>query len=128
MISRRVRRSQCPDVPLLSMSEFGDSCLSIVSTVKERSAYHDGPHVELSLIEEPIPRPGKNEVLVRVEATPINPSDLGGFLAGMDKATAAATTDPTNGNPIIRGSITREAFAALARALPAACSVLCSVL
>eukprot|EP01047_Picozoa_sp_COSAG01_P123804 COSAG01_NODE_52773_length_344_cov_0.836735_1_plen_62_part_10 len=46
-----------------------------------------GPaQVELSLQTEPIPRPGKDQVLVRVEASPINPSDLGSLLAGMDVA------------------------------------------
>jgi NADPH2:quinone reductase len=33
--------------------------------------------LELSLAEVPIPEPSLDEVLVRVEASPINPSDLG---------------------------------------------------
>jgi len=43
--------------------------------------------VELSLTRVPVPVPGADEVLVRVEATPLNPSDLGLLLAGADLTT-----------------------------------------
>jgi NADPH2:quinone reductase len=33
--------------------------------------------LEISLVDEPVPTPGADDVLVRVEAAPINPSDLG---------------------------------------------------
>lgn len=49
-------------------------------------------------------------MLQRVEASPINPSDLGGFLAGMDKASAVDGTDE-RGNPLVRGGIPAAAFA-----------------
>ena len=39
-------------------------------------AYEVGSYASLALEERPVPRPGKGEVLVRVAATPINPSDL----------------------------------------------------
>lgn len=65
--------------------------------------------MELSLQTEPIPRPQKDQILVRVEASPINPSDLGGLLAGMDVSTAVASQD-NNGNPVIRGGISRQTF------------------
>jgi len=42
----------------------------------------------LFLVDEPIPRPQADEVLVRIEATPINPSDQGLMFAGADLATA----------------------------------------
>eukprot|EP01043_Picozoa_sp_COSAG02_P037944 COSAG02_NODE_2887_length_7807_cov_622.088350_6_plen_280_part_00 len=72
-----------------------------------------GPaQVELSLQTEPIPRPGKDQVLVRVEASPINPSDLGSLLAGMDVAAAVASEDNV-GNPVIRGGIPRQTFEAM---------------
>lgn len=61
----------------------------------------------------PIPRPEKDQIMVRVEASPINPSDLGGFLARMDKDTAFAETDNA-GNPIIRGRMSEEAYKAMA--------------
>lgn len=41
------------------------------------SLVKDNGDLELSLVEAPIPEPGPNEVLIRVEAAPINPSDLG---------------------------------------------------
>jgi NADPH:quinone reductase-like Zn-dependent oxidoreductase len=37
--------------------------------------------VEISLATVPTPTPGSEEVVVRVEASPINPSDLGLSLA-----------------------------------------------
>jgi len=46
--------------------------------------------VELFLDAAPVPEPGPTEVLVRIEAAPINPSDLGLLLAGADVSAAAA--------------------------------------
>jgi NADPH:quinone reductase len=47
--------------------------------------------LELSLARVPRPVPEADEVVVRVEASPINPSDLGLLLAGADVAAARAT-------------------------------------
>ena len=47
-------------------------------------------HLELALPESAVGPPGPDEVVVRVEATPINPSDVGLLLAGADPATAVA--------------------------------------
>jgi NADPH2:quinone reductase len=44
--------------------------------------------LELSLVDAPVPAPRADEVVVRVEATPINPSDLGMLLAGVDMSFA----------------------------------------
>ena len=44
--------------------------------------------LELSLAEVPVTMPGDNEVLVKVEAAPINPSDLGMLLGMADVSTA----------------------------------------
>jgi len=46
--------------------------------------------VRLSLDPAPVDAPGDDEVVVRVEATPINPSDLGAMLGPADLATAKA--------------------------------------
>jgi len=43
---------------------------------------YEGADDALALVERPVPRPGKGEVLVRVAASPVNPSDLM-FLRGM---------------------------------------------
>ncbi|MEZ5653561.1 MAG: zinc-binding dehydrogenase [Burkholderiaceae bacterium] len=45
-------------------------------------------HLRVSLAEVAMPRPGADEVLVRVRASPINPSDLGLLYAAADLATA----------------------------------------
>jgi NADPH:quinone reductase len=46
--------------------------------------------LELSLASVPAPVPEADEVVVRIEASPINPSDLGLLLAGADVAAAQA--------------------------------------
>jgi len=59
--------------------------------------------LELSLAEVPVPTPGPGEILVRVDATPINPSDIGLLFgaADMAQATAGGTADnPTVSAPI----------------------------
>lgn len=44
--------------------------------------------LELSLADEPVAKPGPGQVLIRVEAAPINPSDLGLLLGPADLSTA----------------------------------------
>ena len=59
--------------------------------------------LSLSLADVDIPTPGPGEVVVRVEAAPINPSDLGLLFGGADMtlATAGGTTEaPTISAPI----------------------------
>lgn len=51
--------------------------------------------LELSLAEVPVPTPGPEEVIVRIEATPINPSDLGLLIGGADMSTARQTGEAT---------------------------------
>ena len=52
-----------------------------------RSRVTEAGELELSLVETPVPSPGADEVLIRVEATPINPSDVGLLLGAADPAT-----------------------------------------
>ena len=54
--------------------------LQLRSTIKPEGV------VELSLARVPVPTPKDDEVLVRIEAAPINPSDLGLLLGGADPA------------------------------------------
>jgi len=56
-----------------------------------RSLVTAGGELELSLAEVPIPEPAADEILVRVEATPINPSDLGLLVGPADLTTAKVT-------------------------------------
>ncbi len=55
-----------------------------------QSLVTDRGTLELSLETVPVPTPGENEVLVRVEASPINPSDLGLLFGMADMSTAEA--------------------------------------
>jgi NADPH:quinone reductase len=54
-----------------------------------RSLVRSSGELELSLISVPTPAPAANEVLVRIEAAPINPSDLGLLFAGADMTQAS---------------------------------------
>lgn len=47
--------------------------------------------LELSLAKVPVPTPGEDEVLVRVEASPINPSDLGLLFGMADMSTTSVS-------------------------------------
>ena len=53
-----------------------------------RSLVKTSGELELSLAKVPIPKPAADEILVRIEATPINPSDLGLLLGPADLSTA----------------------------------------
>ena len=46
------------------------------TSVQLRSLVTKEATLELSLVDVEIPDPGPDEVVVRVEATPLNPSDL----------------------------------------------------
>jgi NADPH:quinone reductase len=67
--------------------------------------------LELSLAEVPIPRPGPGEVLVRVEAAPLNPSDHGLLFAAADmsKAVQSGSRD----RPMIIAPVPPEAMKSL---------------
>jgi NADPH:quinone reductase-like Zn-dependent oxidoreductase len=55
-----------------------------------RSLIKKSGELEISLLSVPTPEPAEDEVLVRVEATPINPSDLGLLVGAADMSTAKA--------------------------------------
>ncbi len=55
-----------------------------------RSLLKASGELELSLASVETPTPGADEILVRVEGTPINPSDLGLLLGAADMSTAKA--------------------------------------
>lgn len=68
--------------------------------------------LELALATVQVPDPGPDEVLIRVEAAPINPSDLGLLLAGADLSTASASGTPEY--PVITAEIPGSALSAAA--------------
>ena len=59
--------------------------------------------LQLSLSDQPVGDPGPDEVVVRVEATPINPSDLGLLLGAADMNTA--TGSGSAGRPVVTATV-----------------------
>jgi NADPH2:quinone reductase len=80
--------------------------LQLRSTVKK-----DGT-LELSLAKVPTPEPKPEEVVVRMEASPINPSDQGLLFGGADMSTAKASG--TADSPVVTATIPAAAMKALA--------------
>jgi len=77
-----------------------------------RSLVKAGGEVELSLAEVAVPEPGPDEVVVRIEAAPLNPSDLGLLLGPADLGTARA--GGTSDRPVLMASIPAPLMAGLA--------------
>jgi len=67
--------------------------------------------LELFLEKVAVAEPGPNEVVIRVEAAPVNPSDLGLLLAGADVAAASAAGTPHR--PVITAPIPDAAMRGL---------------
>src|ERR1017187_1812893 len=67
--------------------------------------------VELFLETVEVPEPGPGEVVVRVEASPINPSDLGLLLAGAD--VTAAVSGGTADRPVVTAPLPDAAMRAM---------------
>jgi NADPH2:quinone reductase len=82
-----------------------DRALELRSLVTARGT------LELSLHDVTVPSPAANEVLVRVEASPINPSDLGVLIAGADMSAATVTGGPER--PVVTAPLGRAALEGL---------------
>ncbi len=67
--------------------------------------------VQLFLETVDVPAPGPGEVLVRVEAAPINPSDLGLLLAGADVSAAISSGPPDR--PVVTAPLPDAAMRAM---------------
>lgn len=89
--------------------DLPDTALELRSLVTSQGT------LELTLHEVPVPAPGANEVLVRVEASPINPSDLGLLTAGADMTTA--TVAGTRERPVVTASVGEASLKALSARL-----------
>jgi NADPH2:quinone reductase len=79
--------------------------LQLRSTVREEGV------LELSLPSIPTPQPGADEVVVRIEASPLNPSDLGLLLAGADLGSIKTTG--TKDAPAVTAKIAPEVLRTL---------------
>jgi NADPH2:quinone reductase len=83
-----------------------DKGLQIRSTVKKEGV------VEIALVTVPTPDPKPEEVIVRMEASPINPSDQGLLFGGADMS--AAKTSGTSGDSVVTAPIPAAAMKGLA--------------
>lgn len=87
------------------MSELPEKALELRSLVTP-----DGM-LELSLQDIDIPAPAADEVVVRVEASPVNPSDLGLLIPGADMSAATVTGTPER--PVVTAPLPPGALAHL---------------
>ena len=62
---------------------MSDNNIELTSTISDDNT------LKLALNEIEIPQPGENQVVIRVEAAPINPSDLGVMFSAADMSTAS---------------------------------------
>ncbi len=88
------------------MSGMGTTGLQLRSLIKASG------ELEISLVDVPIPEPHFDEVVVRIEATPTNPSDLGLLTGAADLSTIKASG--TKDRPIITANVPEAAMTAMA--------------
>jgi NADPH2:quinone reductase len=87
-------------------NEESKTALQLRSLVKQNG------ELELSLVAVPIPVPKDHEVLVRIDASPINPSDIGLLFGAADMSTASFTQTPTG--PVVTAPISERGMKAMA--------------
>jgi NADPH:quinone reductase len=87
------------------MSADGKTGLQLRSLIKKSG------ELELSLANVPVPEPKEDEVVVRVEASPLNPSDLGLLFGAADMSTAKASG--TRQSPIVTAKVPEAAMRAM---------------
>ena len=77
-----------------------------------RSLIKKSGDLEISLVRVPTPELGPDEVVVRVEAAPINPSDLGLLVGAADMATTKLSG--TKESPVITAKVSEPGMKAMA--------------
>jgi len=91
-----------------------------LTNLQLRSLVSEDNTLELSLVESDMPEPAPDEVIVRVEATPLNPSDLALLLGPADISTASASGTPQR--PVVTAEIpamfTKMVAARMGQSLP----------
>jgi NADPH:quinone reductase len=91
------------------------------SALELRSLVKRSAELEVSLASVPVPEPAASEVLVRIEASPINPSDLGLLFGAADMNTIKASGSPER--PVVTARIPEAAMKAMAGRLDASMPV-----
>ncbi len=76
-----------------------------------RSLLKNSGELEISLANIATPEPGPDEVVVRVEGAPINPSDLGLLIGPADMSTAKASG--TKESPVVTAKVPEAAMKAM---------------
>ena len=67
--------------------------------------------LRLELKEQPMPTPGENEVLIRIEATPINPSDHGVMFGWA--SIASAISSGSGGDTVLSAPVSEQGMAVM---------------
>jgi NADPH2:quinone reductase len=80
-----------------------------------RSLVKPSGELELSLASVDIPTPADNEVVIRIEASPINPSDIGLLFGAADMSTATVTQGEHG--PVVTARIPEKGMKAMAARL-----------
>ena len=83
-----------------------------MTSLELRSLITASARLELSLADVEVPTPGPHELLVQVEAAPLNPSDLGLLFGPADMSQASASGTPDR--PVISAPIPAGAMKAMA--------------
>ena len=86
--------------------------MSSLTAHELRSLVTSEGRLKLSIEEAPVPDPGADEVVVRIEAAPLNPSDIINLLGSADVSTLRASGGP--GGPAAEADVPAERLAALA--------------
>ena len=91
---------------------MSDTNTAIPATGRQiRSLITADGELHLSLVDVDVPTPTDDQVLVRIEAAPINPSDLGLLFGGADMS--AATSSGTADRPVVTAPIAPPVLAAM---------------
>jgi NADPH:quinone reductase len=88
------------------------SAINHLSFLQLRSLAKKSGEMELSLVATSIPKPEADEVIVRIDAAPINPSDLALLLANADWA--RSTVSGSAEHPVVRTPLSANAVQAMA--------------
>ena len=84
----------------------------MTTSLELRSLLHDHGEIELALVRVPVPSLQADELLVRVEATPINPSDLGLLFGPVEPRNLVAGANDEG--PTLRASVPKTLLPSLA--------------
>ena len=77
-----------------------------------RSLVKPDGELEITLVDQTVPEPGPDEVVVRVEATPLNPSDLGLLFGAADLSTLKVGGSAAR--PVVTARVPERAMPAMA--------------